>query len=113
MKASEAARAADRRVALTLSDGFCVDRHRDSFRHLVRNHVDVLFANEAEILSLYETEDFDAALQHARADAVLAFLTRSEKGAIVVAQDEVHVVDAAPVPGGRVVGDASPASFAL
>ncbi len=99
VRAAEIAAANQRTVALTLSDTFCVDRHRESFRHLVRHHTDVLFANQAEILSLYETDDFDAALHAARADGVLAFLTRSEHGAVVVSPDDVHVVDAAPING--------------
>lgn len=94
VRASEIAKANDRKVALTLSDGFCVDRHRASFRQLVAHHIDILFANEEELLSLYETPDFDAALQAARADNVLAFVTRSAKGSVILAGDEVHVVDA-------------------
>lgn len=95
--AADAAHAADREVALTLSDGFCVDRHRDAFLALVRDHVDILFANEQEILSLYQVADFDAALQRARADCRIACLTRSEKGSVVIRGEEVHVVDAEPV----------------
>jgi sugar/nucleoside kinase (ribokinase family) len=89
-----------RQVSLTLSDAFCVDRHRESFRKLVANHVDILFANERELMSLYETQDFDAALQQAREDSVLAFVTRSAKGSVILAGEEVHIVDAIPpVPG--------------
>ncbi|MBO6783152.1 MAG: adenosine kinase [Alphaproteobacteria bacterium] len=87
----------DRLVSLSLSDPFCVDRHRDSFRDFVSGHVDVLFANEDEITSLYQVPDFDAALQHVREDCRIAALTRSEKGAVVVSGDEVHVIDAQPV----------------
>jgi sugar/nucleoside kinase (ribokinase family) len=97
VRAAEYARAADRRVALTLSDIFCVERHRDSFRQLVKNHVDVLFANEAELKSLYETEDFDAALASVRAETRVAAVTRSEKGAVIVAGDEEARVPATPV----------------
>lgn len=97
--AAEAAAAASRRVALTLSDTFCVDRHRDSFRHLVTHHTDILFANEAELLSLYETDDVDAAVEAVRADSALAFVTRSEKGALVIAEHEVQAVPAAPIDG--------------
>lgn len=82
--AAEVARAADRNVALTLSDNFCVDRHRDSFLHLIRGHVDVLFANEAELLSLYQTEDFDAAIAALQADTAVAAVTRSEAGSVVI-----------------------------
>ncbi len=96
VRAAEIAKASGRRTALTLSDAFCVDRHRDSFRHLVNHHTDILFANESELLSLYESNDFDAALQAARADSVLAFVTRSAKGSVIVAGEEVHIVDAVP-----------------
>ncbi len=96
-KAARAAEAAGRMVSVSLSDPFCVDRHRDDFLDLVRNHVNVLFANEDEIISLYEVETFDEALQAVRADCNIAALTRSEKGSVVVGGDEVHVVDAEPV----------------
>ena len=86
-----------RRVALTLSDPFCVDRHRDEFRALVADHVDILFANEAEIVSLYQTADFDAALQLARGHCAIAALTRGPKGSVIVTNGEIHVIDAAPV----------------
>jgi sugar/nucleoside kinase (ribokinase family) len=97
VRASEIAQAADRRVALTLSDLFCVDRHRDSFRHLVKNHIDVLFANEAEIKALYEVDDFETALAKVRAETRVAAITRSEKGAVIVSGDEEVRVDAEPV----------------
>ena len=95
--AAEMAAAANRRTALTLSDVFCVERHRSSFRHLVANHIDILLANEAELLALYETEDFDAALAAVRKDVAIAAVTRSEKGAVIVAGDETAKVPAAPV----------------
>ncbi len=97
LRAAELAAKHERLVSLSLSDPFCVDRHRDSFREFVSGHVDVLFANEDEITSLYEVETFDDALQHVRRDCRIAALTRSEKGSVVVAGDEVHVVDAEPV----------------
>ena len=97
LKVASLAAVNNRLVSLSLSDPFCVDRHRDSFRSFIRDHVDVLFANEDEIMSLYEVTDFDAALQHVRDDCRIAALTRSEKGVVVVSGDEVHVVDAAPV----------------
>ena len=84
VRAAEIAKAAGRRVSLTLSDSFCVDRHRASFRQLVDNHIDILFANEAELKSLYETDDFEAALEKVRAEAAVAAVTRSEKGAVIV-----------------------------
>jgi sugar/nucleoside kinase (ribokinase family) len=101
LKAAKLAHDAGRRVSLTLSDSFCVDRHRDSFRDLINGHVDILFANEAEILSLYQVDTFDEALQHVRHDCAIAALTRSEKGSVVVDGDEVHVID--PLPVAKVV----------
>jgi sugar/nucleoside kinase (ribokinase family) len=95
--AAELAHQAGRTVSLSLSDPFCVDRHRHDFVELVDRHVDVLFANEDEIVSLYQEHSFDAALQRVRHHSPIAVLTRSEKGAVVVAGDEVHVVDAEPV----------------
>ncbi|MDH3716867.1 MAG: adenosine kinase [Planctomycetota bacterium] len=97
LRAARIAHAADREVALTLSDAFCVDRHRDSFLELVEGHIDILFANEQEILSLYQVQRFDEALQHVRGHCKIAALTRSEKGAVILSGDEVHVVDAEPV----------------
>jgi sugar/nucleoside kinase (ribokinase family) len=97
VKAARAARGAGRKVALTLSDSFCVDRHRDSFRDLIARDVDILFANEREIISLYETTSFDDALQRARAAAELVVLTRSGAGSVIVRGDEFHVVEARKV----------------
>lgn len=97
LKAAKVAHDAGRKVSLSLSDPFCIDRHRESFRELVEGHVDILFANEAEIVSLYQAADFDQALQALRGKCELAALTRSEKGAVVLAGDEVHIVDAVPV----------------
>jgi sugar/nucleoside kinase (ribokinase family) len=96
--AAEIAKAAGRQVALTLSDLFCVERHRDSFQHLVRGHVDVLFANEAEILALYQTQDLDAALAQARAHCPIVAVTRSDKGSMIAGPGgDTFVVTAAPV----------------
>lgn len=97
LKAASLAHAAGRNVSLTLSDAFCVDRYREEFRKLIVDDIDILFANEAEICSLYEVNDFDSALQAVRRDCELAALTRSEKGCVIVQGDEVHVVDAYPV----------------
>jgi sugar/nucleoside kinase (ribokinase family) len=97
LKAMEAAHAAGRQVSMTLSDAFCVDRWRAEFLDLVRTKVDILFANESELLSLYEVATFDEALQAARHDGKIAALTRSAKGSVVVRGEEVHVVDAARV----------------
>ena len=97
VKAAEVARSADRKVSLTLSDSFCVDRHRASFRHLINGHVDLLFANEAELLSLYETDNFEAAIKELRKDAYAAAITRSSKGSVVVTPSEVITMPAEPV----------------
>ena len=114
LKAARIAKAAGRMVSLSLSDPFCVGRHRVEFLNLVEQHVDILFANEEEIMSLYQVESFDQAMQEVRAHCAIAALTRSEKGSVVVAGDEVHIVDAEPVE--KVVdttgaGDAYAAGF--
>ncbi|MCR9196102.1 MAG: adenosine kinase [Hyphomonas sp.] len=95
--AAEIAHAAGRKVSLTLSDSFCVDRHRDSFRQLIRTQVDILFANEEELLSLYETRDFDAAVGQLQADTAIAAVTRSEKGSVVIGDGDPISVPAEPV----------------
>jgi sugar/nucleoside kinase (ribokinase family) len=95
--AAEAAHAAGRKVALSLSDGFCVDRHRAEFMHLVSGHVDILFANEAEITALFEVDDFDRAVGLIRGHCQIAALTRGEAGAVIVSGTDVVEVPAAPV----------------
>ncbi len=100
-KALGIAHAAGGRVCLSLSDSFCVDRHRAELRDLVANHIDVLFANEDEAMSLYEVGDFDTALAAAQSDCAVAALTRSAKGSVVAGEGAVHAIEAAPV--GRVV----------
>ena len=96
-KALGIAHAAGGRVCLSLSDRFCVDRHRAELRDLVATHIDVLFANEDEAMALYEVGDFDAALAAARADCAVAALTRSAKGSVVAGNGVVHTIEAAPV----------------
>lgn len=96
-KAMDIAHGAGRQVAMTLSDSFCVDRYRQEFRELVDHQIDILFANEDEIKSLYEVDDFDDALQAVRGKCDVVALTRSEKGSVILTGDEVHVIDAAPV----------------
>jgi sugar/nucleoside kinase (ribokinase family) len=97
-KAAEIAHAAGSRVALTLSDAFCVDRYRPEFLDLIRNGtVDIVFANERELASLYETVDFDAAVGALRSDARLAVVTRSERGCVVVTRGTIESVPAQPV----------------
>lgn len=95
--AAAIAHEAGRKVALTLSDPFCVDRHRAAFLDLVEHHVDILFANELEICALYQAHDFDAAVPHVRGHCELAALTRSAKGSLLVNGDRAHVVRAHPV----------------
>lgn len=87
----------ERKVSLTLSDSFCVDRHRAEFLELIRSGVDILFANENEITSLYETASFDEAAQQVRKDAKLTVLTRSAKGSMVVSGDNTVVIQAEPI----------------
>ena len=95
-RASSVAHEAGRLVALSLSDAFCVNRHRDAFRALVRDHVDILFANETEICSLYEENEFEAAAAHAREDVELAALTRGADGSTIVRGAERVDITAAP-----------------
>jgi adenosine kinase len=98
VKAAIIAHGAGRQVALTLSDSFCVDRYRDEFLELMRKGtVDLVFANEAELHSLYQTSDFDTALKQLRADAKLGVVTRSEKGCVVASQDGVVAAPAFPI----------------
>ncbi len=98
VKAAGIAHKAGRRVALTLSDAFCVDRYRAEFVDLIRKGVvDIIFANERELHSLYETADFDSAVKALRSEAKLAVVTRSEKGCLVVSRDAVETVAAEPV----------------
>jgi sugar/nucleoside kinase (ribokinase family) len=97
-KAAKIAHDAGRKVALTLSDAFCVGRYRPEFLDLLRTGtVDLVFANEHELKSLYETADFDAAVTALRGDARLAVVTRSEKGCVVVSKDVQVAVPAAPI----------------
>ncbi len=107
------AREAGNEVALTLSDSFCVQRHRDDFRKLVKN-VDILFANEHEIMALYEVTDFESAAKLAASEVKLAVLTRSAKGAAIITKGQDVVIAAEPVA--KVVdltgaGDAFAAGF--
>ena len=96
-KALGITRQAGGRVCLSLSDSFCVDRHRAELRDLVANHVDVLFANEDEAMALYEVRDFDSALGAARTDCAVAAITRSAQGSVVAGDGAVHTIEAAPV----------------
>ncbi len=97
-KAATIAHAAGRKVALSLSDPFCVERHRAEFVELVNDHIDVLFANEAEITSLFES-DFDQAMRRLRDHVEVAAVTRGAKGSVVVAGGQVVVQGAESVAG--------------
>jgi sugar/nucleoside kinase (ribokinase family) len=99
VKAMETARATGARSAFSLSDPFCVDRHRDEFLDLVEHHVDVLFANESEIVSLYRAGSFDEAAERVAGHCEIAALTRGADGATVITGDGRRVdIDAVPVP---------------
>lgn len=95
--AAAIAAGAGRKTALTLSDAFCVDRHRDDFRKLLHDGVDILFANEKEITALFEVNSFDEALAAVRGECEIAVLTRSEDGSVIVTADETISVKAEPV----------------
>ena len=111
--AAQAAHAAGRRVALSLSDAFCVDRHRAVFLDLVRREVDILFANETEITALYEANRFEDAAEQARADVALAALTRGADGSMILRGAETIELTAAPtaVVDTTGAGDAYAAGF--
>ncbi len=98
VKAAQIAHKAGRQVALTLSDAFCVNRYREEFLDLIRKGtLDIIFANERELHSLYQTADFDTAVTALRADAKLAVVTRSERGCVVVTKSGVEAVPAEAV----------------
>jgi adenosine kinase len=95
--AARIARKAGRLTSVTLSDSFCVERHRDDFLALIRNDIDIVFANESEIKSLYQTQNFDGAVKAIAQDCDIAVLTRSEKGCVIVANGKTVAVPAHPV----------------
>jgi adenosine kinase len=98
LRAAKLAHQAGRRVALSLSDSFCVDRYRDEFLDLMRSRtVDIVFCNQSELHSLYETADLDTAIEALRQEGVLAIITRSEEGSVIVSKDGTSTVPAAPV----------------
>jgi sugar/nucleoside kinase (ribokinase family) len=101
IKAARIAHDAGREVALTLSDSFCVNRHLAEFQNLVRDHVDILFANEAEIKALWQTENYDEAVRLTRDACDVAALTRSEKGSVIIGSE--HLIDVAAFPVAKVV----------
>ncbi len=112
-KAAYTSHAAGRRIALSLSDAFCVNRHRAAFLDLVANHVDILFANETEVTALYQCNTFEQAAEAARRDVALAALTRSESGSLVLCGDISIDVAAEPtkVVDTTGAGDAYAAGF--
>ena len=93
-EAAKMAHRAGRKVSLTLSDSFCVDRYRAEFQHLIETQVDILFANEAELLSLFQVEVFDEAMHLIRGRCDIAVVTRSEQGSVVVTEGDIHIIDA-------------------
>ncbi len=95
--AAQIAHANDRQVSLTLSDSFCVDRHREDFRALVTDEVDLLFGNEDELMSLYEVESMEEAVKAVRGDCALAVVTVGAEGCLVVTPDDVLRAPAQPV----------------
>ena len=98
-KAAAVAHRAGGLVSLSLSDSFCVDRHRDAFLDLVATEVDVLFANEAEVCALYGTEKVSEAYSKVAEHCDLAAITLGSKGSVVVERSgDVHEVVADPVP---------------
>ena len=95
-KAIAIARAAERKVAFTLSDVFCVEGYRDDFKALLADHVDVMFGNEHEVCALYQTQDLNAAMAELAKHATIAVVTRSAQGAVVLASGQRHVVPCHP-----------------
>jgi sugar/nucleoside kinase (ribokinase family) len=95
-KAIDACKGAGGRVSITLSDPFCIGRHRDAFRDMVRDHVDLLFCNRAEMLSMYETEDFDGALAQAASNVDIVACTDSEHGVHILSEGQRWHVPAVP-----------------
>lgn len=113
-EAGKIAHEAKRRLALTLSDPFCVDRHREDFKALVEHQVDILFANEDEIISLYEASSFEDAMNAVRSKCEIAVLTRSEKGSVILSGSETFEVNAIAPPqllDSTGAGDAYAAGF--
>lgn len=98
VKSADIAHAAGRKVALTLSDAFCVDRYRTEFLHLIQNGtIDILFANQHELKALYQTADLDSALNGIRQENILSVVTLSEYGSLVVDRDQTQAFPACPI----------------
>ncbi len=96
-KAADIGRRAGRRVALTLSDAFVVERHRDALLSFIQDNADIVFANEAEAMALFQTADFDEALKGLSAKVATAVVTRGAEGSVIVTDGTTTVIDAAPV----------------
>lgn len=114
LKACRAAQNSGRRVALSLSDPFCVDRHRQAFRNLVSLHVDILFANEEEIKSLYEVETIEEACDMVTKECALGVITRADKGSIIInsgVKTKVKAETVDPLIDTTGAGDAYAAGF--
>ncbi len=95
--AAKISQAAGRLTSITLSDSFCVERHRDAFLDLIRNSIDIVFANETEIKAMYKTQSFSGAIDAARKDCPIVVVTRSEKGSVIVKGQDTIEVPAHPV----------------
>lgn len=93
VEAAEIARTAERKTAITLSDLFCVDRHRAAFLHLIRGHIDIVFANETELLSLYQTTSLNNALKQVQKDSGFALITLGEKGSLIMDGSQIIEID--------------------
>lgn len=88
LKAAELAHEAGRKVALSLSDPFCVDRHRDEFLDLIENHIDILFANKDELMSLFKTKNFDEAIDQIKGKCEIVAITKSSEGSVILTEKE-------------------------
>ena len=95
-KAIDACKGAGGKVSITLSDPFCIERHRDAFRDMIRNHVDLLFCNRAEMLSMYQTDDFEGALARAASEVAIVACTDSEHGVHILSGGDRWQVPAVP-----------------
>lgn len=96
-KACEIAHGAGKKIALSLSDPFCVERHRDEFLDLVKTDVDILFSNEAEIAALFRAQDFEHTVHYARESCEVTVITRGAQGSLVVTQDDIFEIKPEPV----------------
>ena len=96
-RAIKLAKEVRRKIAFTLSDVFCVDRHRAEFLELIKNDIDILFANEAELKSLYQTDDIGQALSQLKGVCPIAAVTRSELGSVVLTAAGAETVSTNPV----------------